>query len=184
MLPTANTPEDARTLMSQDLELHRLITESHLLDPHSKLHSKPFADGRIRMHTADHRITTLAPGTTSILSQKSMPMSMRKGIETTKKGREDLRRKEATENGVVLERKGGGAGGAGGSGAKGKNKKKPHARVDMPGIGRMKGSELTLSESDIKSIESSGSFRGGSRGRGTKKPTSRAGGGGGRDGKY
>ncbi|CAI4211779.1 unnamed protein product [Parascedosporium putredinis] len=87
-LPSQSLPEDSRTLLAQDLALHRLITESHLLNPSSKLHTKPFSQGRIRMHATDLRITSLAPtGTKSILAQDKMPMTMRKGIKAAKKGR-------------------------------------------------------------------------------------------------
>lgn len=89
-------------------------------------------------------------------------MAMRKGIETAKKEREERRRKEALENGIVLERK------AGGAGPKDRKRRRDGAAVDMPGIGRMKGAELRLSEKDIRSMESGGGFRGGSRGRGGK----------------
>lgn len=89
-------------------------------------------------------------------------MTMRKGIQSAKKTREERRRREAWENGIVLERKGGSAG------PKDKKRKRGGAAVDMPGIGRMKGAELSLSENDIRSMESGGGFRGGSRGRGGK----------------
>lgn len=85
-------------------------------------------------------------------------MAMRKGIASAKKGREDRRRREASENGIVLERKGGSVG------PKDNKRRRGGAAVDMPGIGRMKGAELSLSERDIQSMESSGGFRGGSRG--------------------
>lgn len=88
-------------------------------------------------------------------------MSMRKGIESAKVSRETQRRREAAENGIVLERKGGNSRG---------KRKRGSASVDMPGVGRMRGAELSLSERDIRSIESGGGGfrggRGGSRGRG------------------
>lgn len=89
-------------------------------------------------------------------------MSMRKGIQSAKKSREERRRREAWENGIVLERKGGGAG------TVDKKRKRGGATVDMPGIGRMRGAELSLSERDIQSLESSGGGSKGSRGRGGK----------------
>lgn len=88
-------------------------------------------------------------------------MAMRKGIESAKVSRETQRRREAAENGIVLERKGGNSRG---------KRKRGGASVDMPGVGRMRGAELSLSERDIRSIESGGGGfrggRGGSRGRG------------------
>jgi len=71
---------------------------------------------------------------------------MRKGINAAKKGREDKRRKEAWENGIVLERKGG-------QGDKlGRKRKRLDARVDLPSVGKMRGSELRLSERDLRSM--------------------------------
>ncbi|PKS06857.1 hypothetical protein jhhlp_006933 [Lomentospora prolificans] len=151
---TSSLPEDSRTLLAQDLALHRLITESHLLDPSSKLHSKPFSQGRIRMHSTDLRITSLAPaGTKSILTQATMPMAMRKGIKAAKKGREDQRRREAWENGIVLERKGGQ-----GSVTAGK-RKRSNPRVDLPSVGKLRGAELRLSERDLRSMGASSTER-------------------------
>lgn len=99
------------------------------------------------MHATDLRVTSLAPtGTKSILSQAKMPMAMRKGINAAKKGREDQRRKEAWENGIVLERKGGQAD------RSGRKRKRPDARVDLPSVGKMRGSELRLSERDLRSM--------------------------------
>lgn len=98
------------------------------------------------MHATDLRITSLAPtGTKSILAQDKMPMTMRKGIKAAKKGREDKRRKEAWENGIVLERKGGLPENA-------NRKRKRPASVDLPSVGRLRGAELRLSESDLRSM--------------------------------
>lgn len=72
-------------------------------------------------------------------------MSMRKGITAAKVAGEAKRRKEAKENGVILEREVGNK----------KMKKRPQRddAVDRPGIGRMKGAQLRISERDVKSIE-------------------------------
>lgn len=97
-------------------------------------------------------------------------MNMRKGITRHREEREAKRRREAKENGIILERpevkkkKGGGGG-------------KRDGGVDRPGIGRMRGAELRISEADVRKIEGSrdafgrrgGSSRGGRGGRGGKR---------------
>lgn len=79
-------------------------------------------------------------------------MHMRKGIVAAAGSREAKRRREAKENGVILERsaqgKGKKNGGGGGKGRKDRG-------VDAPGIGRFKGAELRISESDVRKIEGS-----------------------------
>lgn len=150
-------PEDAPSLLAQDLELRRLLAESHLLaDPRlaanpsspSSSSSAPqpqaFAAGRTRQKATDLRIQALG-SRLSILRQEKMPMKMRKGMAAAATARESKRRREAKENGLILERES----------AKTRTKLRPRrpAAVDRPGVGRLKGAQLTLSERDIKSIE-------------------------------
>lgn len=82
----------------------------------------------------------------SIHKQEKMPMHMRKGMMAASDARETKRRREAKENGIILERETGkqkrrSRGGRDGGG------------VDRPGVGRLKGAELRISESDVKRIE-------------------------------
>lgn len=73
-------------------------------------------------------------------------MNMRKGIVAAAGAREAKRRREAKENGIILEKE------------TGKSKKRERARdsvVDRPGVGRLRGAELRLSDRDIKGIEGS-----------------------------
>ncbi|KAF9874142.1 hypothetical protein CkaCkLH20_08514 [Colletotrichum karsti] len=181
-LPSTSTPEDDendKSNLANDLALQRLLSESHLLARHSLASpfsnpsgtaSKTFSDGRLRARQTDLRTQALAPGVKSLFKQESMPMAIRKGMNAAAAGREGKRRRQARENGVVLEReapkktKKSGAGGRG------------ERSVDGPAVGRMKGAELRLSERDIRSIEGSG---GGSGGRGG----GRGGRGGGRGGR-
>lgn len=72
-------------------------------------------------------------------------MNMRKGMVAARVEGERKRRSEAKENGVVLERE------KSDGGVK-KAKKKDYG-VDRPGIGRMKGAQLKISDRDVKSIE-------------------------------
>ncbi|TFB05682.1 hypothetical protein CCMA1212_002003 [Trichoderma ghanense] len=150
-------PEDAPSLLAQDLELRRLIAESHLLQTNkptslssilsssSQAEPKTFAAGRVRQKALDLRIQALG-SKTSILKQEKMPMHMRKGINAAATEREAKRRREAKESGVILERETGkkkkrdrksGGGGAGFG----------------PAVGRMRGAELRISERDVKKIE-------------------------------
>ncbi|ROT38339.1 hypothetical protein SODALDRAFT_351412 [Sodiomyces alkalinus F11] len=157
--PSDPEDEDERTLRAQDLALQRLLSESHLLaslTPGS-VHStaaahKPFAAGRLRHKTTDLRIQSLA-GADSIYDQKKMPMAMRKRILATRQARDDKRRREAKENGIILEH----------PSSINKNKKtlaparpRRDQAVDAPAVGRLKGAQLRLSERDVRAIEGSG----------------------------
>ncbi|KAF4459192.1 swr1-complex 5 [Fusarium albosuccineum] len=147
---TAALPEDAPSLLAQDLELRRLLAESHLLTPAltatgTSVAPKNFAAGRTRHKATDLRVQALG-SKMSIHKQEKMPMNMRKGIVAAADAREAKRRREAKENGVILERETG-------------KKKRRRERggdlaVDRPGVGRLRGAELRLSDRDIRNVES------------------------------
>ncbi|EWG44074.1 hypothetical protein FVEG_05268 [Fusarium verticillioides 7600] len=147
---SSNTlPEDAPSLLAQDLELRRLLAESHLLAPAisasgTTIAPKAFATGRTRQKATDLRVQALG-SKVSIHKQEKMPMNMRKGIVAAADAREAKRRREAKENGVILERETGKK--------KGRRDRGRDVAVDRPGVGRLKGAELRLSDKDIKSIE-------------------------------
>lgn len=157
--PSANSsnalPEDAPSLLAQDLELRRLLAESHLLSRNTQpltslsantVEPKAFAAGRTRQRATDMRIQALGSAL-SIHKQEKMPMKMRKGMVAAADAREAKRRREARENGVILERD---------TSGKGKGRRRDRGRdaaVDRPGVGRFKGAELRLSEHDVKRIE-------------------------------
>ncbi|KAG5752562.1 hypothetical protein H9Q69_004878 [Fusarium xylarioides] len=147
---SSNTlPEDAPSLLAQDLELRRLLAESHLLAPAisasgTAIAPKAFATGRTRQKATDLRVQALG-SKVSIHKQEKMPMNMRKGIVAAADAREAKRRREAKENGVILERETGKK--------KGRRDRGRDVAVDRPGVGRLKGAELRLSDKDIKSIE-------------------------------
>ncbi|KAL7820161.1 hypothetical protein V8C44DRAFT_73603 [Trichoderma aethiopicum] len=155
---SAALPEDAPSLLAQDLVLRRLIAESHLLQTNkptslsailsssSSAQSEPkaFAAGRVRQKALDLRIQALG-SKTSILKQEKMPMHMRKGINAAATERETKRRREAKESGVILERE---------TGKKKKRERKSGGGVGFgPAVGRMRGAELRISERDVKKIE-------------------------------
>ncbi|KAJ4200778.1 pre-rRNA processing and 40S ribosomal subunit assembly [Fusarium falciforme] len=148
---SSTLPEDAPSLLAQDLELRRLLAESHLLAPaingagHA-VAAKAFDAGRTRNKATDLRIQALG-SKISIHKQEKMPMNMRKGIVAAAGAREAKRRREAKENGVILERETGKK--------KGRRERKRDFGVDRPGVGRLKGAELRLSDRDIRGIEGS-----------------------------
>ncbi|KAI9677438.1 MAG: hypothetical protein M1817_006392 [Caeruleum heppii] len=97
-LQTDNDDGDAANL-KKDLALQRLLQESHLLDPVSSL----APSGSNRHKAIDLRVQSLG-SKSSILTQAKMPMSHRKGMIAKAAQREDRRRREAKENGIVLEK--------------------------------------------------------------------------------
>lgn len=72
-----------------------------------------------------------------------MPLSHRKGISSKASEREQRRRREATENGVVLEK----------AKATIASAKRRERSVGGPTVGKFKGGTLKLSSRDVKSIE-------------------------------
>lgn len=157
------TDEDSADLLRNDLALQRLLSESHLLNP-SKHSSSLIGSavttehsGRNRHLATDLRLSALG-SKASIYKQEKMPMSHRKGIEGAKVVREAKRRKEAKENGIILEReakkKGSGSRLGGGP--------RRDKAVDAPAVGKMRNGMLRLSKRDIAEIQGPvGSGRGG-----------------------
>ncbi|KAF2086941.1 hypothetical protein K490DRAFT_66254 [Saccharata proteae CBS 121410] len=145
----AGSDDDAEaTNLKNDLALQRLLTESHLLDPTSSLNPA----GSNRHKAMDLRLQSLG-AKTSILKQEKMPMSHRKGIVAKASQKEDKRRREAKENGIILE-------------ALRKEHVEPKKRergVGGPGVGRFKNGALNLSQRDVASI--TGGSRGGKGGK-------------------
>ncbi|KAK2591842.1 pre-rRNA processing and 40S ribosomal subunit assembly [Conoideocrella luteorostrata] len=150
---STSLPEDAPSLLKQDLELRRLIAESHLLAPHAATKSlssvsvnaaqpKSFAEGRTRHKATDLRVQALG-SKLSIHKQEKMPMHIRKGIAAAADARETKRRREAKENGIILERETG----------KKRRERGRDGGLDRPGVGRFKGAELRISERDVRGIE-------------------------------
>ncbi|KAI0999723.1 hypothetical protein K3495_g8474 [Podosphaera aphanis] len=149
--------------LKKDLALQRLLAESHLLDSAQDL----VIQGKNRHVATDLRIQALG-SKYSILKQAKMPMSHRKGINTKLAERESKRRKEAKENGIVLEKA-----------TKG-NKKSPEIKRDRgfgaPIVGKFSRGKLQLSKKDISEIEGprKSLLRGGGR-RGLKRGRGRGG---------
>ncbi|QIW98648.1 hypothetical protein AMS68_004166 [Peltaster fructicola] len=153
----SDTQDEAEVAnLKNDMALQRLLKESHLLDASTYNSTGADVQGKSRLKALDLRIQDLG-GKASHLSQKNMPLSHRRGIEAKTVDREQKRRKEASDNGIILER------------AKfaTKNIKPREKGIGGPSVGRFQGGMLKLSGKDVRSIESTRtSVRGRKRGRG------------------
>lgn len=159
-----DAPTEALNLQ-HDLALQRLISESHLLAPASASAAK-----NQRQRITDVRLQALG-ARSSLLAQDKMPMAFRQGIAAKKKQREEHRRREAKENGIILEK-------ARVEKTKrevDEGQRKRERGIGGPSVGRFKGGTLQLSRRDLGAIK--GPTRGGRGGRGG------GGRGGGRGGK-
>lgn len=124
--------------LKKDLALQRLLKESHLLDSHSSLSHV----GQNRHKALDLRLQDLG-SKTSVFAQQNMPFAQRKGIMAKATKREDLRRREAQENGIILEKAG-------------KPKKDSTMRqrgIGAPSVGKFRGGMLKLNKKDVAAIE-------------------------------
>lgn len=141
-------------MLAQDLELRRLISESHLLRSVASSGAadaapKPFAAGRNRVKALDLRFQALG-SKSSIYKQDNVPMKLRQKTIARAEEKEAKRRQEARENGIILEREKT----KGHSGSKAKKRRKGgDIAVDRPGVGRLRGAELRISERDVRQIE-------------------------------
>lgn len=81
---------------------------------------------------------------TSIYSQQNMPRAQRKGIAAKAAGKEESRRRQAQENGIILEKatKGGKRAAV-----------KRQRGIGAPSVGRFEGGMLKLSKKDVAEIE-------------------------------
>lgn len=156
---------DEHANLKKDLALQRLLAESHLLDSSSNTS----ISGVNRHKATDLRLQSLG-AKFSILKQEKMPMSHRKGIISKQTEREEKRRREARENGIILEKAKGGI--------KGQKEARRDRGIGGPGVGKFSGGTLRLSKKDIFDIEgpkkkfalksSRGRGRGGTTVRGTR----------------
>lgn len=134
--------------LKHDLALQRLLKESHLLDPNAVSSGSSYTpEGKARIKALDLRLKDLG-AKKAILEQEKMPMAFRKGIVGKASAREATRRKEAAENGVILER-------ATAMKVQGGNSRDKQRERGMsgPGVGKLRGSTLKLSQRDVRSIE-------------------------------
>ena len=127
--------------LKNDLALQRLLKESHLLDSASELSPS----GKNRHRALDLRIQT-AGAKNSIFTQQKMPMSHRKGMSSKAVSKEEARRREARENGIILER-------PTSSVKAGNTKTKRDRGVGNPSVGKFVGGTLHLSKRDVRDIQ-------------------------------
>ena len=164
--------QDGTDNLQNDLALQRLLKESHLLDSNTfsaNGSGSSAPEGAARLRALDMRIRDLG-GKKSHMDQERMPIAFRKGMVAKAGQREDKRRTEAKENGIILERFGAKSAGGGGAGAATRGGGKERKRggvigIGGPDVGTYRGATLRLSKNDIKGIEGSGK-RGGKGGRG------------------
>lgn len=128
---------DAANLQN-DLALQRLLKESHLLD-RSNLSAPPSLN---RDKVTDLRVQSLG-AKTSLFAQQKMPLAHRRGIKAKAAMREEVRRKEAQENGVILEKANKG---------KQSETRRRDRGIGTPGVGKFAGGTLKLSRKDIHEI--------------------------------
>ena len=125
--------------LKKDLALQRLLKESHLLESSQSLSHT----GRNRHKALDLRLQDMG-SKTSVFAQQNMPIAQRKGIAKKSTEREDLRRKHALENGIIIEKavKGGGKAGI-----------KRQRGIGAPSVGKFQGGMLKLSKKDLATIQ-------------------------------
>ncbi|KAL9093365.1 MAG: hypothetical protein Q9165_004106 [Trypethelium subeluteriae] len=124
--------------LKNDLALQRLLRESHLLEASSPSD----LPGRKRHKAIDLRLASLG-AKKSVLQQDKMPMAHRKGIIAKTQERAQKRRREAQENGIILEKA---------VKAKKKVEGKRERGIGAPGVGSFRGGTLVLSRRDLASI--------------------------------
>lgn len=132
--------------LKNDLALQRLLKESHLLESASEL----APTGKNRHKALDLRMQNL--GAKSSLYQQKMPSSHRRGIKAKVATKDEKRRREARENGIVLEKPT--------AKAKPSSTKKRERGVGGPSVGKFSGGTLNLSQRDINAITGSGRKKG------------------------
>ena len=126
--------------LKNDLALQRLLKESHLLESASEL----APTGKNRHKALDLRMQSLGANA-SIYKQHNMPSSIRRGINAKASRKDEKRRREARENGIILEK----------PAFKSKtNAGRRDRGVGGPSIGRFAGGTLNLSKRDVAALES------------------------------
>ncbi|KOS46476.1 hypothetical protein ACN38_g2543 [Penicillium nordicum] len=152
--------------LKHDLALQRLLKESHLLDSADDL----APTGKNRLKALDMRMQSLG-AKTSLYAQTKMPTAHRRGIKAKATSKEDRRRQEAKENGIILEKPS--------KVQKSSNNGRRERGVVGSSVGKFSGGTLNLNKDDIDRVQSSGRRMMGGRGRG-KTRGGRGGGGRGR----
>ncbi|OJD14093.1 hypothetical protein AJ78_05539 [Emergomyces pasteurianus Ep9510] len=159
---------DAENLKN-DLALQRLLKESHLLESADDLNPT----GAKRHRAIDLRMQS-AGAKLSLFTQKKMPMSHRKGIIGKASKKEETRRREAKENGIILEKPSFSTAGKTKNGCGVSSAIRRERGIGGPSVGKFTGGTLRLSKKDISDIQGqrrvgSKTGRGNGRGKGKGK---------------
>ncbi|KAI9807334.1 MAG: hypothetical protein M1833_000077 [Piccolia ochrophora] len=125
--------------LKHDVALQRLLKESHLLDTSASLSPSSYK----RHKAIDLRLLSLG-SRASIFEQDRMPLSHRKGIAIKSAQREEKRRREAKESGIILEKP---------TKLKPSTDRKRDIGPDGPSVGTFKRGMLRLSKADVTDIE-------------------------------
>lgn len=128
--------------LKNDLALQRLLKESHLLESASEL----APTGKNRHKALDLRMQSL--GANSSVYQQNMPSSHRRGIKAKVATKDDKRRREAKENGIILEK-------PGPKSKSSSSNKRRERGVGGPSVGKFTGGTLNLNQRDINAITGS-----------------------------
>lgn len=147
--PSVKTdPEDEASEaanLKKDLALQRLLKESHLLESASSLS----VTGKNRHKAIDMRLQDLG-SKSSVYVQEKMPMLHRKGITAKAIQKEDNRRKEAQESGIILEKA---------IKVKTADRTRRQRPPGAPTIGKFQGAMLKLSKRDVAEVQGPRQFR-------------------------
>jgi hypothetical protein len=154
--------EDTHDMMNlkHDLSLQRLLTESHLLDSADDL----APTGKNRLKALDLRMQSLG-AKDSLYAQNKMPTAHRRGIKAKAATKDEKRRREAKENGIILEKPN--------KVTKSSNNSRRERGVNGASVGKFSSGTLNLNKQDIERVQASGRRMMGGRGKG--KPKSRGG---------
>ena len=125
--------------LKKDLALQRLLKESHLLDSQDSLSHT----GHNRHKALDLRLQDMG-SKSSVFAQQKMPLAQRKGIAKKSAEREELRRQQAFENGIIIEKA---------IKDNGKDGVKRQRGIGAPSVGKFQGGMLKLSKRDIAEIQ-------------------------------
>ncbi|KAJ6035024.1 uncharacterized protein N7446_009783 [Penicillium canescens] len=140
--------------LKHDLALQRLLKESHLLDSADDL----APTGKNRLKALDMRMQSL--GAKSSLYAQKMPDAHRRGINAKAASKEDKRRREAKENGIILEKP---------NKASKSNSGRRERGVGGSSVGKFSGGTLNLNKQDIAHVQASGRRMTGGRGKGKSR---------------
>ncbi|KAK2793860.1 hypothetical protein FQN50_009967 [Emmonsiellopsis sp. PD_5] len=143
--------------LKNDLALQRLLKESHLLESADDLNPT----GSKRHRALDLRMQSIG-AKDSLYTQAKMPMTHRKGIISKATRKEDTRRREARENGIILEKP------TISAKDKGKKQARRERGIGGPSVGKFAGGTLRLSKKDVAEIQGPRKKGGAGRGRGGK----------------